>query len=573
MRTTQYLLCTLRNEPSDAESLSHNLMLRSGMIRKLASGLYTWLPTGLRVLKKAKNIIREEMNRVGALEISMPIVQPADLWKESGRWEQYGLELLRFVDRNNRSFVLGPTNEEVIADLIRYELVSYKQLPLNLFQIQAKFRDEMRPRFGVMRSREFLMKDGYSFHETQSSLQQTYFAMYHAYSHIFKRMGLNFCVVQADSGNIGGQISHEFHVLAESGDNSIALSTESEYAANIEIAEAVSPLKNRNSSTKIKSDFETPAVTNIIDLVTQFDIPLKNIVKTIVVKSNNNSGSELVALLIRGDHELNIIKAENIDIVFKPLSFANETELREKLNVSSRSLGPIGIKIPIIADRSVLLMSDFIIGANVDGWHFSGINWERDLPIPRIEDIRNVEEGDISPDGKGTIFIQRGIEVGHIFQLGEKYSRTLDLLVQDKDRQRKIVSMGCYGIGISRLIAATIEQSHDERGIIWPAALSPFQIAILPMNMQKLDCIKNIAEDIYNQLVSLGFDVVLDDRKESLGVMFSDMELIGVPHFIVISERHIRNAEVEYQCRYSHEKNIIKISDVVPYFIELLNYN
>ncbi|VFP78544.1 Proline--tRNA ligase [Candidatus Erwinia haradaeae] len=570
MRTTQYLLSTLRNEPSDSELVSHNLMLRAGMIRKLASGLYIWLPTGLRVLKKVENIIREEMNNIGALEISMPIVQPADLWKESGRWENYGLELLRFFDRSNRSFVLGPTNEEVITNLIRYELSSYKQLPLNLFQIQTKFRDEIRPRFGVIRSREFLMKDGYSFHATQDSLQETYSAMYHAYSHIFKRIGLNFCVVEADSGRIGGQISHEFHILAQSGDNCIALSTESEYAANIDIAEAISTSGSRNSSTKIKREFETEGVTNIRDLVTQFDLSLTDVVQTIIVQASKESSAKFIALLVRGDHQLNIIKAESIDIVAKPLRFASEEELREQVGVNSFSLGPVGLKIPIIADRSVSLMNNFITGANIDGWHLSGINWERDLPIPRIEDIRNVVTGDISPDGKGTIFIKRGIEVGHIFQLGEKYSRALDVCIQDKDRQRQVVRMGCYGIGISRLIAASIEQSHDERGIIWPTALSPFQIAILPMNMHKLDRIKNIAEDIYSQLSALGIDVIFDDRKEGIGVMFSDMELIGIPHLIVISERHLRNSEVEYQCRRSYEKHMIKISDIVLYLIDLL---
>jgi len=420
MRTTQYLLSTLKETPADAEVISHQLMLRAGMIRKLASGLYTWLPTGLRVLKKVENIVREEMNNAGAIEISMPVVQPADLWQESGRWEQYGPELLRFVDRGERPFVLGPTHEEVITDLIRNELSSYKQLPINLFQIQTKFRDEVRPRFGVMRSREFIMKDAYSFHTTQESLQETYEAMYRAYSQSFTRMGLDFRAVDADTGSIGGSASHEFQVLAQSGEDDVVFSTESDYAANIEKAEAVAPAGGRAAATQPMEQFATPDAKTIAELVEQYGLPIDKTVKTLMVHATKESGHALVALLVRGDHELNEIKAEHLDIVASPLTFATEDEIRTLVNAGPGSLGPVGLNMPVIADRSVAAMNDFSAGANIDGQHLKGINWERDLPLPRVADIRNVVEGDASPDGKGTLLIKRGIEVGHIFQLGTK---------------------------------------------------------------------------------------------------------------------------------------------------------
>ncbi|HBQ79299.1 MAG TPA: proline--tRNA ligase, partial [Erwinia persicina] len=461
MRTTQYLLSTLKETPADAEVISHQLMLRAGMIRKLASGLYTWLPTGLRVLKKVENIVREEMNNAGAIEISMPVVQPADLWQESGRWEQYGPELLRFVDRGERPFVLGPTHEEVITDLIRNELSSYKQLPINLFQIQTKFRDEVRPRFGVMRSREFIMKDAYSFHTTQESLQETYEAMYRAYSQSFTRMGLDFRAVDADTGSIGGSASHEFQVLAQSGEDDVVFSTESDYAANIEKAEAVAPAGGRAAATQPMEQFATPDAKTIAELVEQYGLPIDKTVKTLMVHASKESGHALVALLVRGDHELNEIKAEHLDIVASPLTFATEDEIRTLVNAGPGSLGPVGLNMPVIADRSVAAMNDFSAGANIDGQHLKGINWERDLPLPRVADIRNVVEGDASPDGKGTLLIKRGIEVGHIFQLGTKYSEAMKASVQGEDGRNQIMTMGCYGIGITRIVAAAIEQNHD----------------------------------------------------------------------------------------------------------------
>ena len=567
MRTTQYLLSTLKETPADAEVISHQLMLRAGMIRKLASGLYTWLPTGLRVLKKVENIVREEMNNAGAVEISMPVVQPADLWQESGRWEQYGPELLRFVDRGERPFVLGPTHEEVITDLIRNELSSYKQLPLNLYQIQTKFRDEVRPRFGVMRSREFIMKDAYSFHTSQESLQETYDAMYRAYSQAFSRMGLDFRAVDADTGSIGGSASHEFQVLAQSGEDDVVFSTESDYAANIEKAEALAPSAERAAPAQEMVMFDTPNAKTIAELTEQFDLPVEKTVKTLMVKATEESGHTLVALLVRGDHELNEVKAEKIDIVAAPLTFATEDEIRVLVNAGPGSLGPVGLSMPVIADRTVAVMSDFSAGANIDGKHFSGINWERDLPLPRVEDIRNVVEGDISPDGKGTLQIKRGIEVGHIFQLGTKYSEALKASVQGEDGRNQILTMGCYGIGITRVVAAAIEQNHDDRGIIWPAALAPFQVAILPMNMQKSFRVKELAEELYDTLRAKGIDVILDDRKERPGVMFADMELIGVPHTIVIGDRNLDNEEIEYKSRRSGEKQMIKTNDIVDFLV------
>ncbi|AXU96283.1 proline--tRNA ligase [Erwinia persicina] len=570
MRTTQYLLSTLKETPADAEVISHQLMLRAGMIRKLASGLYTWLPTGLRVLKKVENIVREEMNNAGAIEISMPVVQPADLWQESGRWEQYGPELLRFVDRGERPFVLGPTHEEVITDLIRNELSSYKQLPINLFQIQTKFRDEVRPRFGVMRSREFIMKDAYSFHTTQESLQETYEAMYRAYSQSFTRMGLDFRAVDADTGSIGGSASHEFQVLAQSGEDDVVFSTESDYAANIEKAEAVAPAGGRAAATQPMEQFATPDAKTIAELVEQYGLPIDKTVKTLIVHASKESGHALVALLVRGDHELNEIKAEHLDIVASPLTFATEDEIRTLVNAGPGSLGPVGLNMPVIADRSVAAMNDFSAGANIDGQHLKGINWERDLPLPRVADIRNVVEGDASPDGKGTLLIKRGIEVGHIFQLGTKYSEAMKASVQGEDGRNQIMTMGCYGIGITRIVAAAIEQNHDERGIIWSPALAPFQVAILPMNMQKSFRVKELAEELYATLRARGIDVILDDRKERPGVMFADMELIGVPHSIVIGDRNLDSEEVEYKSRRTGEKRMIKTNEIVDFLVSEL---
>lgn len=570
MRTTQYLLATQKETPSDAEVISHQLMLRAGMIRKLASGLYTWLPTGLRVLKKVENIVREEMNNAGAIEISMPVVQPADLWQESGRWEQYGPELLRISDRSDRPFVLGPTHEEVITDLIRNELSSYKQLPLNLFQIQTKFRDEVRPRFGVMRSREFIMKDAYSFHTSQASLQETYETMYRAYSQIFSRMGLDFRAVQADTGSIGGSASHEFQVLANSGEDDVIFSTDSDYAANIELAEAVAPAGERAQPAQDMTEIDTPDAKTIAALVEQFALPITQTVKTLLVKAAEESGHTLVALLVRGDHELNEVKAEKLDLVAAPLTFATEEEIRAAVGAGPGSLGPVGLELPIVIDRSVEKMSDFAAGANRDGKHLIGVNWERDLPLPQVADIRNVVEGDASPDGKGTLQIKRGIEVGHIFQLGTKYSDAMKASVQGEEGRNQTLTMGCYGIGVTRVVAAAIEQNHDERGIIWPAALAPFQVAILPMNMHKSFRVKEVAETLYDTLRSHGIDVILDDRKERPGVMFADMELIGVPHTIVIGDRNLDSEEVEYKARREGEKQMIKKDAIVDFLISAI---
>ncbi|MBU9865703.1 proline--tRNA ligase [Rahnella aceris] len=567
MRTTQYLLSTLKETPADAEVISHQLMLRAGMIRKLASGLYTWLPTGLRVLKKVENIVREEMNNANAIEVSMPVVQPADLWQESGRWEQYGPELLRFVDRGERPFVLGPTHEEVITDLIRNEVSSYKQLPLNFFQIQTKFRDEVRPRFGVMRSREFLMKDAYSFHTTQESLQETYDAMYAAYSQIFNRMGLDFRAVLADTGSIGGSASHEFQVLAQSGEDDVVFSDSSDFAANIEFAEALAPATPRAAATEEMRIVETPDAKTIAELTEQFQVPIEKTVKTLMVHAAAESGHKLVALLVRGDHELNEIKAEKLPQVAAPLTFATEAEIREIVAAGPGSLGPVNLPMPIVADRTVAAMSDFSAGANIDGKHYFGINWDRDAALPEVADIRNVVAGDPSPDGQGTLVIKRGIEVGHIFQLGTKYSEAMNATVQGEDGRNQLMTMGCYGIGVTRVVAAAIEQNHDDRGIIWPDAIAPFQVAILPMNMHKSFRVKDAAEALYKELRSHGIDVILDDRKERPGVMFADMELIGVPHQVVIGDRNLDAEELEYKNRRTGEKQMIKQSDIVEYLL------
>nr|WP_279162106.1 proline--tRNA ligase [Plesiomonas shigelloides] len=563
MRTSNYLLSTLKETPSDAEVISHQLMLRAGMIRKLASGLYTWLPTGLRVLKKVENIVRDEMNKAGAIEVSMPVVQPADLWVETGRWEQYGPELLRIADRNERPFVLGPTHEEVITDLIRNEVFSYKQLPLNLFQIQTKFRDEIRPRFGVMRAREFLMKDAYSFHTSQESLQVTYDKMHAAYSAIFSRMDLDFRPVLADTGSIGGSSSHEFHVLAKSGEDDIAFSDASDYAANVEMAEAVMPAGERAAPSEEMRVVDTPNAKTIAELTEQFNLPVEKTVKTLVVRAAEDSGHKLVALLVRGDHELNEIKAQKLPLVADPLEMADEAEIRAAIGAGPGSLGPVNLLLPIIADRAVIMLSDFAAGANQDGKHLFGINWERDLPLADVADIRNVVEGDPSPDGHGTLQIKRGIEVGHIFQLGTKYSEAMKACVQGEDGRNQTMLMGCYGIGVSRVVAAAIEQNHDERGIIWPDAIAPFHVAILPMNMHKSYRVQEAAEKLYNELQAAGIDVLMDDRKERPGVMFADMELMGIPHVVVIGDRNLDNNELEYKQRRSGEKQMIKSDDIL----------
>ena len=563
MRTTQYLLSTLKETPADAEVVSHQLMLRAGMIRKLASGLYNWMPTGVRVLRKVEKIVREEMENAGSLEISMPVVQPADLWQESGRWEQYGPELLRITDRGDRQFVLGPTHEEVVTDIIRNEVTSYKQLPLNVFQIQTKFRDEVRPRFGVMRSREFIMKDAYSFHLTQDSLQETYDTMYQAYSKIFSRIGLDFRAVMADTGSIGGSASHEFQVLAQSGEDDVIFSSESDYAANIELAEAVCTITERPAPQKVMELVDTPNAKTIAELVEQFNLPVEKTIKTLIVHGSKESGHKLVALLVRGDHELNEVKAEKHPLVAAPLEFATEEEIRATLNAGPGSLGPVNLPLPVVADRTVAMMSDFGAGANIDGKHYFGINWERDAALPEVADIRNVVAGDPSPDGKGTLMIKRGIEVGHIFQLGKKYSEALKATVQNEAGHNEVVYMGCYGIGVTRIVAAAIEQNFDDRGIIWPDAIAPFQVALLPMNMHKSYRVKEVAEKLYADLTAQGIEVIFDDRKERPGVMFADMELIGIPHTIVIGDRNLDSGVVEYKYRRSEDKSLIAMDEIV----------
>lgn len=563
MRTSQYLIPTLKETPADAIVISHQLMLRAGMIRKLASGLYTWLPLGLKVLKKVEQIVREEMNRAGALETLMPAVQPAELWQESGRWEEYGPELLRLKDRHQRDFVIGPTHEEVITDLMRNELNSYKQLPIHLYQIQTKFRDEIRPRFGLMRGREFLMKDGYSFHASSACLEQEFHSMHQTYCRIFERLGLNYRAVEADSGSIGGTGSREFHVLAQSGEDAIVFSDASNYAANIEKAEALAPATERPQPGQTMTLVDTPQAKTIDQLTSQFNLTATQIVKTLIVAASEQADSDFIALLVRGDHELNEIKAENLPEVASPLRFASEEEIRQTMGAGAGSLGPVNSPIPCIIDRSVAVMADFATGANIDGKHYFGVNWERDCPFSRIEDLRNVVEGDPSPCGKGQLFIKRGIEVGHIFQLGTKYSQAMNATVLDENGKAITPAMGCYGIGVSRTVAAAIEQNHDERGIIWPTAIAPFQIALVALKMEKSEAVRQAAENLYRALTEAGYDVLLDDRKASPGVKFADMELIGIPHRVVLSDRGLAKGLVEYKHRTAADKEDIALDDIL----------
>lgn len=561
MRTSHYLLGTLKETPADAEVISHQLMLRAGMIRKVASGLYTWTPSGLRVLRKVEAVVREEMERAGSLEVLMPMVQPADLWEESGRWEDYGPELLRLKDRHQRDFVLGPTHEEVISELVRKEVSSYKQLPLNLFQIQTKFRDEIRPRFGVMRAREFIMKDAYSFHLDQASLQESYDSMHAAYCRIFERLGLDYRPVIADTGSIGGSSSHEFHVLASSGEDDIAFSDSSDYAANVEMAEAVAPAGERPAATAAMEKVATPNAKTIDALVEQFGLEITQTVKTLIVHGAEEG--KLVALMVRGDHTLNEIKAAKLPQVASPLEFASDEAIRAAVGAGPGSLGPVNLPMDIIVDRSVAVMADFGAGANEDGFHFFNINWERDVALPEVADLRNVVEGDPSPCGQGSLLIKRGIEVGHIFQLGKKYSDAMKVGVLTDSGKHETLMMGCYGIGVSRIVAAAVEQNHDQYGITWPDALAPFQVAIVPMNMHKSARVQEVAEQLYAELKAAGIDVLFDDRKERPGVMFADMELVGIPHQIVIGERNLDEQAVEYKHRKSGDKTKIAISDVV----------
>ncbi|MCH1931703.1 proline--tRNA ligase [Shewanella sp. A25] len=568
MRVSKYLLSTQKETPANAEVISHQLMLRAGMIRRNASGLYSYLPTGLRVLRKVEAIVREEMNNAGAIEILMPMVQPADLWVETGRWDKFGPELLRFKDRHNRDFVLGPTHEEVITDLVRKEVSSYKQLPLNLYQIQTKFRDEVRPRFGVMRSREFLMKDAYSFHLDVDTMNETYEAMYQAYSNILSRMGLAFRPVLADTGSIGGSMSHEFHVLAQSGEDLIAYSTGSDYAANIEKAESPMPTETRGAATEELRLVDTPNAKTIAELVEQFGIAITKTVKTLIVKGATEE-APLVALIVRGDHELNEIKADKLDLVASPLEFATDAQIRDAIGAGPGSLGPVGLNMPIVIDHSVSVMSDFAAGANQDDKHLFGINWERDLPLAQAADIRNVVEGEPTPDGLGTYAMARGIEVGHIFQLGTNYSKSMNATVLDENGKSQVLLMGCYGVGVSRIVAAAIEQNFDDRGIIWPEAIAPFSVGILPMNMHKSHRVTDIAEQLYKDLSDAGIDVLLDDRKERPGVMFADMELVGIPHTVVIGDRNIDAGVFEYKNRRTGEKQDIPFDQIVDFLKNL----
>ncbi|MGV3002704.1 proline--tRNA ligase [Vibrio sp. E150_018] len=565
MRTSKYLVSTLKETPNDAEVISHQLMLRAGMIRKLASGLYTWLPTGLRVLRKVETIIREEINNAGAIETLMPVVQPFELWEETGRSEKMGPELLRFTDRHSRPFVLSPTAEEVITNLVRNEVSSYKQLPLNLYQIQTKFRDERRPRFGVMRSREFSMMDAYSFDIDKDGLQQSYNAMHDAYCKAFDRMGLDYRPVLADSGAIGGNGSQEFHVLAESGEDLIVFSTESDYAANIEKAEALAPTTERAEPSQEMTLVDTPNAKTIAELVEQHGLAIEKTVKTLFVKASDEVDASIIALIIRGDHELNEIKAENLPQVAAPLEMASEEEIRQLIGAGPGSLGPVGLDLPFIVDRSVAVMNDFGAGANIDNKHYFGINWGRDVELGQVEDLRNVVEGDPSPCGKGTLQLKRGIEVGHIFQLGTNYSEKMNCSVLDSNGKNVILEMGCYGIGVTRVVAAAIEQNHDDSGIIWPDAIAPFQVAIVPMNMHKSERVKEAAEKLYAELISAGIEVLFDDRKERPGVMFKDIELIGIPHTVVIGDRSMDEGNFEYKDRKNGDKVAIAMDNIVEH--------
>lgn len=546
-------------------------MLRSGMIRKLTAGIYTWTPLGWRVLKKVERIVREEMDRAGYLEMLMPAVQPAELWHETGRWDDFGGQLLKIHDRAGRDYVFGPTHEEVVTDLARNELRSYKQLPVTFYQIQTKFRDEIRPRFGVMRAREFLMKDAYSFHISEDSLGETYWQMYDVYTRIFERAGLKFRAVRADSGAIGGSESHEFHVLADSGEDQIAFSTDSDFAANVELAEAMAPQEDAAAPTEEMRLVDTPNAQTIAELVEQFDMPIDKTVKTLIVEAADNCESDFVALLVRGDHVLNEFKAAKLAQVAAPLRFATDEEIRDCIGAGPGSLGPVKLPIPCVIDRSVAAMSDFAAGANIEGKHYFGINWGRDTPLPEVADLRNVHDGDPSPDGKGTLSLARGIEVGHIFQLGTKYSKSMNAVVLGEDGKSHVMPMGCYGIGVSRIVAAAIEQNHDDKGICWPEPLAPFQVVILPMNAKKSHRVREAAEALYQELQDAGVEVLYDDRNLRPGVMFNDMELIGIPHRVVVGERGLDEGKLEYRRRTSDENESLPLENAAEALLQRLS--
>ena len=564
MRLSQFWLNTQKERPAEAETLSHRLMLRAGMIRQTALGIYSWMPLGLRVLNKASAIVREEMNRAGANELMMPSVQPSELWRESGRWDDYGPELLRLRDRHERDYCLGPTHEEVITDLMRREMESYKQMPVTLYQIQTKFRDEIRPRFGVMRCREFIMKDAYSFDRDAAGMGESYRRMYAAYCRIFDRLGLKYRAVMADNGAIGGTGSHEFHVLATTGEDAIVFSDDGAYAANREKAKAVCVGGLRPSPTATMEKRATPDCRTIAALVAAFSLPVTRTLKTLMVEGSDGG---VVALILRGDHELNAVKAEQLPEVAAPLVMVCEARVREVVGAGFGSLGPVGLEIPVIVDRSAANVADFAVGANEDGWHLFNVNWARDVKIAKVADIRNVVEGDPSPDGRGVLHIRRGIEVGHIFQLGDKYSRSMGFSVTLEDGSPCTPMMGCYGIGVTRVVAAAIEQNHDDGGIIWADSLAPFQVVILPLNADKSEAVREAAESLYRQLLERGIEVLLDDRGKRPGVMFADADLIGIPSRVVISEKTLAEAQVEYKTRREKQARRIPLADVAAFFV------
>jgi len=559
MRLSAFPLNTLRETPSDAEVVSHQLMLRAGMIRRLASGLYTWMPLGLRVLRKVERVVREEMERAGALELLMPAVQPAELWQESGRWAEYGPELLRIKDRHQRDFCFGPTHEEVITDIVRRELASYKQLPVNYFQIQTKFRDEIRPRFGVMRAREFLMKDAYSFHLDEESLREGYLIMREAYIRIFSRLGLEFRPVSAATGAIGGSVSEEFHVLAASGEDAIAFSDGDDYAANVELAEAAPPTKARPEPAQTLAEVETPGVKTIADVALFLGTATESCIKTLLVEGADGG---LAALVVRGDHDLNPLKAEQLDGIGSPLRLADAEKIRDELGCEPGSIGPVGLNCPVYADHSALTLADFVCGANRSGFHLTGVNWERDAKVPVAADLRNVVDGDPSPTGKGRLRIARGIEVGHIFQLGTKYSAAMNCTVLDENGRSVHPFMGCYGIGVSRIAAAAIEQNHDDNGIVWPEPIAPFDVVLVPINWTRSQRVREASLKLYRDLCERGVEVLLDDRDLRPGVKFADAELIGIPHRIVLGERGLDAGKLEYRHRRSNDNEDIALDEV-----------
>ena len=554
MRFSQFGLTTLKEVPAEAEIVSHQLMLRAGLIRRLASGLFTWMPLGLRVLRKVERVVREEMDRAGALELMMPAVQPSELWQETGRWDQYGPLLLRMQDRHNREFCFGPTHEEVITDIARRELRSYKQLPVNFYQIQTKFRDEIRPRFGVMRSREFIMKDAYSFDIDHEGLERSYQRMHDAYTAIFTRLGLEFRIVDADSGEIGGSRSQEFHVLAESGEDAIAYCDADNYASNIEMAATLPATEPRPEATRDLEKIATPDVRTIEDLCKMLGIEPAQTVKTLIVEGTE----EPVALILRGDHELNAVKAQKLPGIASPLTMAGNETIRRATGSEPGSLGPVDMKLKVYFDHAVAPLADFSCGANEAGFHFTGVNFGRDLPEPETVDLRNVVAGDPTPHGSGTLSIARGIEVGHIFQLGTKYSEAMGATVQDKEGQDRVMDMGCYGIGVTRIVGAAIEQNHDDNGIIWPEPLAPFDVVLVPINMHRSDTVREAAEGLYAELSDLGVEVLFDDRDARPGVKFADAELLGIPHRLVVSDRGLAAGELEYRHRRDSESRNLK---------------